>query len=89
MVDPNGGNLRPTELLRRQDAAVPGDHLEVGVDQDRHVESEGLDAARDLAGLLRGVPPRVGGIEFQCRDRLINDRDISWRAFPGTSVSSM
>ena len=68
VVDSYGGDLRPAELLRRQDAAVSGDHLEVGVDQHWHVESERRDAARDLAYLLRAVGPRVLRVGLQLRN---------------------
>jgi hypothetical protein len=48
----NGGHLGPAELAAGQHAAVAGDHLAVGVDQHRHVEAEGLDAARAICLML-------------------------------------
>ena len=52
---------------------MPGDQLELGVDQHRHVEAEGLDAVGDLPDLLLAVEPRVRGIGLEFFDRPIND----------------
>ena len=41
---------------------MAGDDLELGIEQDRHIEAEGRDAAGDLPDLLAGVPAGIGGI---------------------------
>jgi len=39
--------------------------LELGIDQHRNIEGEGLDAVRDLPDLLLTVNPRISGIRFE------------------------
>src|SRR5438132_14131186 len=47
--------LAPPELLGGQQPAMPGDDPQCRIDEDRHVEAKGLDAARQLADLLGAV----------------------------------
>jgi hypothetical protein len=54
---------------------VAGDHLEFGVDQDRHIEAECLDAAGDLPDLLAGVPAGIPRIGLEEVDRAVDDLD--------------
>jgi hypothetical protein len=44
---------------------VPADDVELGIDQHRNIEAEGLDAVRDLPDLLSTVNPRISGIRFE------------------------
>jgi hypothetical protein len=44
---------------------VPADDVELGIDQHRNIEAEGLDAVRDLPDLLLTVNPRISGIRFE------------------------
>jgi hypothetical protein len=52
---------------------MAGDHLELGIDQDRHVEAECLDAAGDLPDLLARVAAGIGRIGFELADRAVDD----------------
>src|SRR6266404_8743470 len=49
------------------------DHVEVSIDQDWHIEAEGLDALGNLPDLLLAVQPRVRRIGFKLFDRSVND----------------
>ena len=62
-------HLGPAEQATGFEAAVAGDELAVAVDQDRHVEAEGLDAAGDLLNLALGVSTRVARIGVDGLDR--------------------
>jgi len=77
MVEAQGRHLAPAELAAGQQPAMPGDHLEFGIDQHRHVEAESLDALRYLPDLLLAVRPRVRRIGLQITDRAIDDRDLT------------
>jgi hypothetical protein len=57
--------LGSPQLAAGKQPPMTGDNLEVGVDQNRDIESEGLDAAGDLPDLLAGVLTGVGRIEPQ------------------------
>jgi hypothetical protein len=65
MFEANRRNLAPTEALAREQASVAGDDVQVGVDEDGHVEAEGLDAVGDLTNLLGAMPSCVARIRFQ------------------------
>jgi hypothetical protein len=86
MVQENRRNLDQAELLRRQETTVAGDYLASGIDEDGHIETERLDAARDLADLLRAMFARILWIEFQLGDRPINDRETSLGLDAGCSA---
>ena len=47
--------LAPPELLGGQQPAMPGDDPQCRIDEDRHVEAKGADAAGQLADLLWAV----------------------------------
>jgi hypothetical protein len=68
----DGWNFREAQLARRQQAAMPGDHLEIGIDQQRDVEAEGLDTSGDLPDLLFAVDPGVARIGLQQIDGMMN-----------------
>jgi hypothetical protein len=44
MLEPDSRHLVAAQMIAGEQRAVAGDDLEFGVDQDRHVEAEGLDA---------------------------------------------
>jgi hypothetical protein len=52
---------------------VTRNYVAVAIDQDGHIEAEGLDAFGNLPDLLSGVTPWVGGVRFQIVDPAIND----------------
>jgi hypothetical protein len=62
MFEADGRHFRPAELATGQEPPVTGDHLELGIDQDRHIEAECLDAAGDLPDLLVAVSAGIGRI---------------------------
>jgi hypothetical protein len=49
--------------------------LAIGIDQHWRVESEGLDATRNLADLPRAMPARIFGIWLQFGDQPVCYRD--------------
>jgi hypothetical protein len=51
---------------------MAGDHLELGIDQDRQVEAERLDAAGDLPDLLARVAAGIDRIGFELADRAVD-----------------
>ena len=51
-----------------------GDDVQIGVDENRHVEAEGLDARGDLTDLFGAVLARVAGIGLQAIQRNMLDR---------------
>ncbi len=57
------------ELLRSQQAAMPGDDDIVGTSQDRVGEAELGDGRCDLRDLFIGMRPRVARIGHELRDR--------------------
>jgi len=64
---------------------VAANDLTRGVDQDRHVEAEALNARGDLPDLFFGVYSRVSGIRLQLADRHVIDPEVCaggrlWRA---------
>jgi hypothetical protein len=44
VIKAQGRHLAPAELLARQQPAVASDHLELGIDQHRHIKAKSLDA---------------------------------------------
>jgi len=79
VIEAQGRHLGNAELAAGEQSPVPGDHLELGIDQHRHVEAKALDAVGDLPGLLFAVQPRVGGVRFQRLDPTIYNRQIKTR----------
>src|SRR6266436_2874326 len=65
MFEPDGWHLRQLQFAGGHHTPMAGDDLALGVNQNRHVEAEGLDAARDLTNLPRAVRARVAWIELQ------------------------
>ena len=59
MLKPDGWNLAPSQSPTRQQTSVARDHIKIGVDEDRDVEPEGLDAVSDLTNLFRAMLARV------------------------------
>jgi len=55
MLEPNGRNFAPSQALARQQAAMPSDHIQIAVNQERDVEPKALDALGDLTNPLGGV----------------------------------
>src|SRR5437762_9878732 len=52
---------------------MPGDDLEIAVDQDRRIKAELFDRTSDLPDLLFAVLSRIARIEFQSINRLVNN----------------
>jgi hypothetical protein len=65
-------NFREAQLARRQQTAMSGNHPEIGIDQDGHVEAKGLDTARDLPDLLLAMASGVARIGLQQIDGMMN-----------------
>jgi hypothetical protein len=57
---------------------VTRNYVAVAIDQDRHIEAEGLDAFGNLPDLLSGVTPWVGGVRFELLNPAISDRHPRW-----------
>ena len=55
MIEPNGRNLVPPEPLGSKKPPVAGDYIAFGVDQQRDIETEGLNALGNLTDLLGAV----------------------------------
>ena len=87
VIEAEGRHLGNAELAAGEQPAVPGDHVAVAIDQDRHVEAESLDAVGDLPDLLLAVPARVGRIRLQIFDPTINNPQINSRCRPIFSTS--
>jgi hypothetical protein len=66
MIEANRRRLGPAQKLAGEQAAMTGDHVQFGADQDRDIESEGLKAGacrEDLLGFfafLRPIPIQPG-----------------------------
>jgi hypothetical protein len=71
---------------------MAGDHVEVGIDQHRHIETEHTDADRDLPDLLRRVQARIL-VEPQLIDGPILNRELairsSWKFGPGCDLGDV
>jgi hypothetical protein len=52
---------------------VAGDDSAVAIDQDRHIEVEGLDAVGDLPDLFLAVEPRVRWVRLKFSDRSVDN----------------
>ena len=74
MIETDGRNLEPAQAPAGEQPAVAGDDVQIGVDEDRHVEAEGLDARGDLTDLFGAVLARVAGIGLQAIQRNMLDR---------------
>lgn len=79
VVEADHRHLGPTEMLAGQHPAVAGHHPALAVDEHGHVEAEGLDAARDLADLLRAVQAGVAPVELEPGDRPVLDAEPAGR----------
>ena len=69
VVEHDHRRLGQPELRRRQDAAVPGDHLAVAGDEHRHRPAELRHRAGDLRDLVGAVGLRVPRIGLQALER--------------------
>jgi hypothetical protein len=73
IIEANRGDFGPAELTASQEAAMPGEHVVVRVDQDRYVETKRRDAGGDLPDLLFAVVSRVARVGSQLRDPSVNN----------------
>jgi hypothetical protein len=73
-IETDGRNLEPAQAPAGGQPAVAGDDVQIGVDEDRDVEAEGLDARGDLTDLFGAVLARVAGIGLQAIQRNMLDR---------------
>src|SRR5262249_4294860 len=71
IIKANNRKLGHPERRRRLDTTMPGDYVELGIDQHRHIETKGLDALDDLPDLRPAVTPWVRGVRFQSVDWLV------------------
>lgn len=78
----------PAEQLARKYAAVTGDDLVTGIDQDRDVKAERFDASRNLTNLSRAVDARILQIEFELRDRAVSYLNRMIRTTPQLWLTS-
>src|SRR5260370_41016470 len=76
MVEEDGRHLAPTELVARQEPAVPGDDLQPAVNEARDVEAESADAPCQLPDLLGAVRPGICGIGSQRVDPQPDHRQV-------------
>ena len=74
VIEARRRHLGHAELAGCKQATMTADHVAVGIDQDRDIETECLDAAGDLPDLLRAVAPWVGRVRFQLFNLPISDR---------------
>jgi ParB-like nuclease domain len=75
IVETDGRDFAPPQQLTGHQTAMAGDYFEIGVDQHRHIETEALYAARNLADLTRAMRARVVGVEFERGNRSIDELD--------------
>src|ERR1700730_2313483 len=73
VIEAQGRHLGHAELAAGAQTAMPTNHVEVSIDQDRYIEAEGLDAIGDLPDLLLAVQPRVRRIGFELLDRSVDE----------------
>jgi len=77
MIEPNRWDLGKAEVLGCEDSSMSRDHVQIGTDQNRDVEAEGLDAPGDLPDLLLAVDAAVARVWFELVDRNISDGELS------------
>src|SRR5215831_11941017 len=73
MIEAEGRHFGNPELTAGEQSAMPGNHVEISIDQDRHIETEGFNAIGDLPDLLLVVNPWVGRVGCQLFEGSIND----------------
>jgi len=83
VIETDGRHLAPAEFAAGKQPAMPADHLELGINQHRHVEAEGLDAAGDLPDLFLAVEPRVPGVGLEIVHPAVNNRHLKSNAWSG------
>ena len=83
MLEPNGRYLAPAEMPTGQQPAVTRHDVQLAVDEQRHVEAEALDAARDLLDLRAAVQAWVVRIELEVFDGFAGDGKPRQRSFAG------
>jgi hypothetical protein len=79
MLEPNGRNFAPSQALACQQAAMPSDHIQIAVNQERDVEPKALGALGDLTNLLGGVLARVLRVRLQSLNGDVVDRESGRR----------
>ena len=77
MLDLDGRYFTQSELTCRQQAAVAGQNIKFGVDEDWNDKSKGTDAACDLANLSRAMETWIFWIVAQLIEATIYDRKAS------------
>ena len=75
MVEEDRRHLAPTELLCREQPAVPGDDPQRSIDEDRNIEAEGTYAPDQLADLLGAMRPGIRRVRAQYFDPPPDDRE--------------
>jgi hypothetical protein len=73
MLEADRRNLSKPQLPRRHQAAMPGDHPQLGVDQDWNVEAKGFYTSGDLPDLPLAVFFWIARIGFEPIDGLVPD----------------
>jgi hypothetical protein len=73
VIEAEGRHLGHAEFAAGEPTSVTRNYVAGAIDQDRHIEAEGLDAFGNLPDLLFGVTPWVGGVRFQRVDVTVHN----------------
>jgi hypothetical protein len=76
MIKAEGRHFGNAALTAGEQPAVPGDDVEIGIDQNRHNEAKTLYTFSNLPDLLLAVPAWVAWIGLQSLDLSSDDRQI-------------
>ena len=79
MIKAEGRHFGNAALTAGEQPAVPGDDVEIGIDQNRHNEAKTLYTFSNLPDLLLAVPAWVAWIGLQSLDLSSDDRQIKRR----------
>jgi hypothetical protein len=64
MVKTDRRDFGPPQMSTAEQSAMAGTDIKIGIDQDRHIETEALDALCDLPNLLLAVSSRIARIRL-------------------------
>ena len=73
VVEAEGGHLGEAKHATGRQPTVPGNHIELSIDQDRNIKAECLDAIGELTNLVFAVLTGVSRIQLQLAGRSIDD----------------
>ena len=73
VIEAEGWHFGNAKLAAGRQPAVPSDHIKFGIDQNRNVEAECLNAIGELKNLFLAVVTGVSRIRLHFADRPIDD----------------